>query len=202
MECLRCDKGIKTKLGFVTNSHRYCKNCFVHIIEKRLRKHLRQFHLKPKQRVVAKDALSRYFLEEVVHVPLQLLKRGKQSDVVVSLDTADDVAVVYLERLMGIDVGSVLKSHPLTPYQPPKSKRSHVAGGKKTLSSNTAENEVVLSLFHCLTDEELSLYCKYKKLQFVPKKSDMKHKLHKLEEQHPGTLHALQKSMVDLQGIF
>jgi hypothetical protein len=168
MNCLRCDKEMKTKLGFVTTSYRYCKSCFILIIEKRFRKHVRKFHLKPKQRVVAKDALSRYFLERIVHVPLNILKRKvMDSDLVVSLDTIDDAVVLYLE---------------------------HLFFAKK-------QSKQILSLFHCVTDEELSLYCSYKRLSFTPKKHALKEKVHVLEKQYPGTLHALQKSMVDLQGI-
>jgi hypothetical protein len=169
MECLRCAKGIKTKLGYVTNSHRYCRPCFVHIMEKRFRKHVRQFGLNKDARIVAKDDVSCYFLENIVHVPLTLLKRGKQTDVLVSLDTADDAAVVFLERLM--------------------------------LAKKNKQKKNVLCLFHCFTDEELSLYCQYKKMTFTPKKNSMKTKLSKLEQQHPGTLHALEKSMSDLAGL-
>ncbi len=171
MECLRCSKKIPVQLRFTTTALRYCKNCFISIIEKRLRKYFRHYMLKKKNRVVVKDAVSRYVFENVVHVPLQILKRKiKKTDFVVSLDTADDAVVAYL---------------------------GHLFFAKKYVKLS----KTMLQPFRCLTDEELLLYCDYNKLDFKPQKNPLKQKLHALEQHYPGTLHALEKSMRDLEGI-
>lgn len=163
-------KEIPTKLGYVSNCYRYCKNCFVHIIEKRVRKHVRTHHaLQPKQRIVANNGVSHYFLEYVLHCPLTILKsKKKRNDIVISSDTIDDACVVFLEKLFGI------KQHKQTKQ---------------------------LGIFLCITDEELGLYCQHKKMPFVPKTHPLKARLHVLEQHHPGTLHALAKSIRNFHGV-
>lgn len=173
MQCLSCQKEIPLKLGFVTQSYRYCKKCFLYHIERRIRNFIREHHpLKKGQRVVVRDAVSRYFLEQVVHVPLTLVKKlTKRTDLVVTSTTSDDFVVSFLE---------------------------HLLFGKKMLK----HKKNIFPLFASLTDEELVLYCHYKNLSFVPAKNTLKEKLHGLEQRHPGTLHALAKSRKDLQSNF
>ena len=175
MQCLSCQKEIPTKLGFVSNCHHYCSSCFSHIIEKRVRKYIKECcPLKKGQRILAKDAVSRYFVKNVLHVPVTVVKKSqKKSDLVVSSATLDDVVVSFLESFLL---------------------------GKKQKTRKDRKNELLL--FSTITDEELALYCQYHQLAFIPKKNKMKELVQKLEQEHHGTLHSLSKSAQDLKGIF
>lgn len=170
MQCLSCQKEIPLKLGFVTQSYRYCKKCFLYHIERRVRNYIREHHpLKKGQRVVVSDAVACYFLEQVVHVPLIIVKKSaEKTDFSVSSATQDDLVVSFLE---------------------------HILFGKKMCK----QRKNILYLFASLTDEELALYCQYSNLSFVPAKNALKERLHSLEQRHPGTMHALAKSMGDLE---
>ena len=171
MNCLSCQKEIPTKLGYVSNSHRFCKFCFSHIIEKRVRKYLKDHPLKRAQRVVASHPASLYFAQQVMHIPLTILKRpSKKSDTIILLETLDDCAVAYLE---------------------------HLLSGKKFLK----QKKNTLLLFSPVTDEELSLYCQYHKIPFFAKKHPLKPFLLRVETEHPGTIQALYKSTQDLKEI-
>lgn len=172
MNCLSCQKEIPTKLGYVSNSYRFCTFCFSHIIERRIRKYLKDHSLKRNQRIVAVDPVSSYFAAHIIHVPVQILKRAaKKTDTQILLHTLDDCAVAYLE---------------------------HLLSGKKTLK----QKKNTLLLFSSVTDEELSLYCQYHKIPFTPKKHPLKVFLLRMEAEHPGTIQALYKSMQDLKEIF
>ncbi len=171
MNCLSCQKEIPTKLGYVSNSYRFCKFCFSHIIEKRVRKYLKDHPLKKDQRIVASNPVPLYFAQQVMHIPLTILKRAsKKSDTVILLETLDDLVVAYLE---------------------------HLLSGKKAKK----QKKNTLLLFSSVTDEELTLYCQYHNLAFTPKKHPLKAFLLRMEAEHPGTIQALYKSMQDLKEI-
>lgn len=172
MNCLSCQKEIPAKLGYVSNAQRYCQYCFIHIIEKRVRKYIREHaKLKKGQRVVAKDSISRYFSEQVIHVPITLLKKAtKKTDIIIQLITLDDIVARFIE---------------------------HFLLGKKKQKKNKHE----LFLFSPITDEELTLYCQYKNLNFSARKHILKDFIFKWEQEHQGTLHSLAKSAKELEEI-
>lgn len=173
MNCLSCQREIPTKLGYISNSYRYCSSCFSHIIERRIRKYIRESApLKRNQRVVVSDQISAHFIQHITHVPLVVVKKKqKKNDLVVLLHTLDDVVVQFLDHFL--------------------------LGKKKVLKKN---NE--LWLFSSITDEELALYCQYHKIRFAAQKHPLKEMLLQLEKEHSGTLHALSKSVCDLADIF
>lgn len=171
MNCLSCQKEISTKLGYVSNSYRFCTFCFSHIIERRIRKYLKDHPLKRGQRVVAPDSVRSYFAQHVMHIPLTILRRAsKKNDMLLLSETLDDCAVAYLE---------------------------HLLSGKKIIR----QKKTNLLLFSSVTDEELSLYCQYHKIPFTPKKHPLKAFLLRMETEHPGTIQALYKSMQDVKEI-
>ena len=171
MNCLSCQKETPTKLGYVSNSHRFCKFCFSHIIEKRVRKYLKDHPLKRGQRIVALDPVRLYFAQHVMHIPLIILKRASQkNDTVILLETLDDLAVSYLDRLFS---------------------------GKKAQKQKKTD----LLIFSTVMDDELALYCLYHNIPFIAKKHPLKQFLLRMETEHPGTIQALYKSMQDLKEI-
>lgn len=172
MNCLSCQKEIPTKLGYISNAQRYCQHCFIHIIEKRVRKYIREHaKLKKDQRIVAKDQVSSYFAQNIIHVPVKVVKKAaKGTDTLIQLATTDDIVVRFME---------------------------HFFLGKKKQTKKKNE----LYLFSAITDEELALYCQYKNLKFCPKKHELKEFIHKLEQEHPGTLHSLYKSAMELESL-
>ncbi len=172
MQCLSCQNEIPLKLGFVTQPYRYCKKCFLHHIERRIRNYIREQHpLKKGQRVAVQNSVAHYFLEHVVHVPLILVKKpAKRTGLSVSSATRDDFVVAFL---------------------------GHILFGKKLFR----QKKNIFFIFASLTDEELALYCCYRNLSFVPAKNTLKESLYTLEQRHPGTMHALAKSISDLKEI-
>lgn len=172
MQCLICNREIPLKLGYVSNSQRYCSTCFIHLIERRVRKYIKEHHpLKKNQRVVAENKITSYFLHHVVHVPLVIIKRKtKKTDLLVSAETKDDSIVSFLETLFS---------------------------GKK----KNKQNKTTLQIFFAVTDEELALYCHYKHLSFRPKKHPLKALLERLGQTHPETMHSLAKSVADLKQL-
>ncbi len=170
MQCLICNREIPLKLGYVSNSQRYCSTCFIHLIERRARKYIKEHHpLKKNQRVVATDSLSSYFLKNIVHVPLTILKKKtKTTDLVLSFATKDDTVVAFLEALFSGKKVKKIEKH-------------------------------FFSFFSSVTDEELALYCQYKHLSFKPRKHPLKKILETIRKQHPETFHSLAKSVEDLE---
>lgn len=170
MQCLICNREIPLKLGYASNSYRYCSTCFIHLIERRVRKYVKEHHLlKKNQRVIVADSLSSYFLKNIVHVPLTFVKKKtKKADLLVSLETIDDNVVVFLEALFS---------------------------GKKIKRTDKS----TFSFFSAVTDDELELYCKYKHLSFTPRKHPLKKILENVRQKHPETLHSLAKSVEDLK---
>ncbi|PIN80487.1 hypothetical protein COV16_00795, partial [Candidatus Woesearchaeota archaeon CG10_big_fil_rev_8_21_14_0_10_34_8] len=89
MKCLSCNKK--------ESKYKYCKKCFVNIVERRVRKHVRVFGLKKDQKVVVNDNVTMYFLENIIHLPLKI---NKNIGLKLSLITIDDECSAYLERLL------------------------------------------------------------------------------------------------------
>ena len=173
MNCLSCHREIPTKLGYISNSYRYCSSCFSHIIERRIRKYIRESApLKRNQQVVVSNPLSTHFIQHITHVPLVVPKKiQKKNDLVVQLHTLDDVVVQFLD---------------------------HFLLGKKKITKKKNE----LWLFSSITDEELTLYCHYHHIRFAAQKHPLKEMILHLEKEHPGTVHALYKSVMELEDIF
>lgn len=172
MKCLICQKEIPTVLGYVSNCQRYCQSCFLFIVEKRIRKYIREHaKLKKDQRIVATEPVAQYFATQVIHVPVNILKKQKEkTDTHITLVTLDDVVVRFLEYFFL---------------------------GKKRQKKKKTE----LWLFAAVTDEELALYCTYKRIKFTPQKHVLKDLIQQLEKQHPGALYSLYKSAQELEDI-
>lgn len=137
-----------------------------------MRKYIREHaKLKKDQRIVAKDPISNYFAQQVIHVPITMVKKAaKKTDTIIQLTTLDDVVVQFME---------------------------HFLLGKK--KQKRKKNDLLL--LSTITDEELALYCCYKNLKFSPKKHELKEFIHKADQEHPGTLHSMYKSAMELENI-
>jgi hypothetical protein len=91
MKCIKC----KAK---VLGDFEFCRSHFVENIEKRVKKDIRQNNLIEKdEMLLAKDPLSRHFIEKVINVPVKIGKKGREA----MQWTMDDEILLFLDSLFG-----------------------------------------------------------------------------------------------------
>ena len=168
MICLRCGKSEK-------GGPDYCNPCFIRIIEKRLKKTLRDSKLlEPDVTLVAENELILGLLEKLVNMPVKLALKGKGVHVIG--ESIDDVNVAFLKKYMLLDHAE---------------KRECGERKKEEKQSKLGKQEKCLNLFAPLTDADLKRYCKLKKLKYVNREDSLKKPLLVLAEKYPETPHAL-----------
>lgn len=96
MLCLRCGKKTVEKS--------YCNRCFVPIIEKRLKKALRDSNLlKPKVKLYPENVSTKAILQKIVNMPVVFVKKKTRSAVSVIINTLDDNNAMFLADYLGIE---------------------------------------------------------------------------------------------------
>ena len=96
MKCYLCSKKAKIQQQ---KGRAVCDECFCRLIEKRIRKYTRLNKIfRPKDKILVKGRLSRYFIESITkNLPIKIV--NKKSNKVVVDWTADDEANLFLEEL-------------------------------------------------------------------------------------------------------
>ena len=169
MNCAKCKKkGVVKRVDKV-----FCKRCFTSIIDRAVRKRVRQYDLKKGQTVFVFGEISKYFLENVINLPLNVVMKGNKRVVELAktsgkLDvlqwTMDDECMVFLDSMFN---GKVLKK------------------GKD-----------FIKIFYSLEVRDLNNYIKLNKLKIkkIERKGELYRILDKLENKYPGTKTSLLKS--------
>jgi len=161
MKCYLCNKTAKIK----QQKGRYiCNECFVRLIEKRIRKNTRLNKIfRPKDNVLVLGDLSRYFVESITRdLPIKVFyRKNKKVNKVVVEWTADDEANLFLEGLFS---------------------------GKKI-----KQDKKHVKLLRVITDREARLFAKIKKLKFKENKknNDIQKFIDELEKRDTGAKHGL-----------
>ena len=70
MKCVKCKK--KSTVKCVDKA--LCNRCFLSIIEKKFRKNFRKYEIKRNTRIIITDSLSKYFLLNVINIPLDIIE--------------------------------------------------------------------------------------------------------------------------------
>ena len=96
MKCYLCSKTAKIQQQ---KGRAVCDECFIRLIEKRIRKYTRLNKIfRPKDRILVKGQLSKYFVESITKgLPIKIVH--KKSNKFVVDWTADDEANLFLENL-------------------------------------------------------------------------------------------------------
>src|SRR3989344_2675091 len=171
MKCIKC----KAK---VLDDFDFCRGHFIENIERRVKKDIRQNNLIEKdETLIIKDDLSRYFLKNVINVPVKIVSSGKH-DKEVLLWTMDDEILVFLDALFG---------------------------RKKLKGSGIGIIKGRIKLFRTVTDRELEAYAKIKGIKFSKKRTEKEKKvlaeLDLLEKDHRETRFSLIKSIEEIAGL-
>jgi hypothetical protein len=179
MKCYLCSKTAKIKQQ---KGRAVCNECFVRLIEKRIRKYTRLnkiFRLGDK--VLVRGDLSRYFIESIAkNLPIRsyfngrgdknFIKKNKINKVIVEF-TIDDQVNLFLESLFGNK-------------------------SMKSIKSN-------ISLLKVITDKEAKLFAKIKKLKFKENKKNknVQKFLDEMEKRDPGAKYRILKNINILKAI-
>jgi hypothetical protein len=178
MLCVKCNKKkAEISLPYLKN---VCKNCFLSIIEKRVRKHVRINKLfKKKDRILVIDDLSYYFVKKTIkNLPVKILKnkfdinktinynknkliydyilKNKINKIIIPW-TIDDEINLYLEKIL-------------------------------FRKEKTLQKQKIIKLFVNITDNEIELFSKFKKIEFKMNKKNklIKEMIDNLEKKYSG----------------
>jgi len=203
MKCFTCNNKSELNLGYLKP---VCNSCFCRIIEKRVKKYLRlTCPLKKNERLLVIDDLSYFFITEFLKLPLditykkmklsmddcifqdeklkKIIKEKKISRVILPW-SCDDENLLFLDSLF------TKKSSSNLPKLSKKSKAKFI------------------KLFKPVTDKELDIYSKQKRInrlknRLEKKKSTTKTReiLDKIEEKNPGAKFSLLKSINDINSL-
>ena len=170
MKCLHCKKKVAINLSYLPP---LCRFCFSHVIEKRIRKHIRINSLfRSGDVVVTNNNLCFYLLKKIIKNPrVKIVKKSSQKKAKIVIPwTTDDEIADFLENLF------VNKKR------------------KKTKE---------IKLLIRITDKEAILFAKNKNINYSPrkKKKQILHMLDKMEKKYPETRFSLLKSVDELEGI-
>lgn len=170
MICLRCGKTSPLGEG-------YCNACFLAIVEKRMRRALRDSKkLYPGVLLVVGDKALRNILQKLVTMPATIASKSRtKSAIHVSGNTIDDQVVVFLKDYLDYE----------------KENKENKENKKEM-----KEKQKGINLFETLTDSELQRYFQLKqKKKFTPKKDELKDQLAPLIKKYPEVRYALYNSI-------
>lgn len=156
MLCLRCEKKVEGS---------YCNRCFVFIIEKRLKKSLRDSGLlKPGIHLYTENAYVKAILQKIVNMPVVFVKKKTKKTIYVTLNTLDDMNVAFFADYLGL---------------------------KKEKKQRAWRN---IALFQHITDDEAVRYFALLKKKFQPKQHPLKKSLQTFFAKYPETRYALHQA--------
>ncbi|MFH1849717.1 MAG: hypothetical protein ABH879_06025 [archaeon] len=165
MAC-RCGKRAATNFSHLGS---LCKRCFSAIIEKRVRRELRNAGIRPGQRVLVMGRVAGFFARKILTMPLDIsvVRRDgripKGYDAVIVPWTLDDEVERFLQ-----DVFS---------GRQPRAGNGHV------------------KLFRTVTRDELSEFCMLNRLRYSCKKNRLGRLLDRFSAKYPETKFSLLKSI-------
>src|SRR3989344_5701744 len=95
MKCYKCNRPEKVHIAHLRP---LCNNCFIKIIEKRIRKYIRINKLiKKNDKLLIKDPLSLYFIKKIIKSPIKIInKKGKNAKEVIPW-SLDDECSLFLD---------------------------------------------------------------------------------------------------------
>jgi hypothetical protein len=162
MICLRC--GGKSK-------ENYCNGCFTRIVEKRVKKAIRESGLLEKGLVlVASDEFVEGLLRKIINLPVTITSIAQKGKNVLPCigSTIDDQSVAFLEEYIG-------------------------DRKEKNVDERKAEKlkKRELNLFSCLSDAEVVRYFTLSGKKFIPKEHPLKKHLDVLIKKYPEVQYAL-----------
>lgn len=179
MSCIKCKKPAKIDLKHLGGP--LCYSCFAEVIEKRVRKSLReQDWLKPGQKVVfidnstLKAAVAKYLLKSIF--------KGQPFDI-----DFKKASISYVEKAAkGYD-------RIIIPWSMDDETEQFLAC---LLDNKRLPKEKYVKLLVNLSDEEILLFAKIKKLEGkIKKKSKLGSMLDELEKRYPGSKFGFLRSM-------
>jgi len=164
MKCYLCSKSAKIKQQ---KGRAICDDCFVRLIEKRIRKYTRLNKIfKPEDKILIKGDLSKYFVESITKdLPVKIFSNKNKKSNKIAIDwTADDEANLFLEELF--------------------------------LGKKAKVEKRYIRLLRVITDKEAELFSKIKKLKFKrnKKNKDIQKLIDDMEKKDPGAKYRLLKN--------
>ncbi|MBW2973116.1 hypothetical protein KY346_01850 [Candidatus Woesearchaeota archaeon] len=180
MKCIKCNKIASIDLKHLGGS--LCSNCFAEVIEKRVRKSLRQHDwLKPKDKVLViddnslKSKVSIYLLKSIFKgKPFNLsFKKG-------SVKSAEKLSKGYDKVIIPWNLDDEAEQHLDALFNNKKIKKTRF-----------------IKLLLNVSDEEIDYFARIKKIRGRKKaKTELGKKLDALEKRYPCSKFGLQKSLI------
>ena len=180
MKCIKCSKTASIDMKHLGGS--LCSKCFAEVIEKRVRKSLRQHDwLKPKDKVLViddnslKSKASIYLLKSIFKgQPFNLsFKKG-------SIKSADKLAKGYDKAIIPWNMDDEVEQHLDALFNNKKIKKTRF-----------------IKLLSNVSDEEIDYFARINKIKGRKKaKTGLGKKIDALENRYPGSKFGLQKSLV------
>jgi len=170
MKCYKCDRPAKVHIGHLRP---LCNNCFIKIIEKRIRKYIRINKLiKKNDKLLIKDPLSLYFIKKIIKSPIKIInKKGKNAKEIFPW-SLDDECSLFLDLFFN-----------------------------KNFNIKNIENNKI-KLFKTITDEELTEFSKIKHIKYKQlKKHRNINLLDNLNKKYPDIRFSLLKCIENIKRI-
>lgn len=170
MKCLKCGK---------ENDEKYCNSCFIEIIKKRVRKHLRNTQIiKPEDKLLVNDEVSLWLLNECINFPIEIINEDSKKSINSEIGRFRGILPITLD----VEIHDFLE---------------------KLFSKNFNDSEIKeepLSLLSPITNEEVLRICRLKNLKFnFPKDDDIYVMINKIESKYPGKKFSLYNSLRDMR---
>ncbi len=178
MKCQKCNKSATVIFKHLGN---LCDNCFIDVVEKRVKKELRnKWKFKKDQRILiiedeTKEGKVSSYLAKLVTKDLPLFIEIKKN---IDLNKeSDNYDVIFIPWSLDNEIQSFL---------------GNIFGNKEI---ELEKNNKIIKLLKNLSEEEIEMVAKVKNISFIKKEvSELKQFIENIEKKYPGSKFALLKS--------
>ena len=173
--CKKCNKN-KTK-------HTYCRKCFLHIIEKRIRKNIRiNIGFKKDDKILVMEPICKYIINKFSKIiEIHYISKSKfkiknwnenvyKNKLLLEFIKKNKIKYTFIPQTIDEKIHPYLNS---------------LFKGEKL--KTILNNKKIYPLFNKITSEELLRFCNYRKIKYLQKKSKINEFLNNLENKYPGT---------------
>jgi len=180
MKCSTCSRKAEVSLEHLGN---LCRDCFLRVIEKRIRKNARINKLfRKNDRIIVFDSLSFYIVNKIVKdLPKKLFFYKKYGDI----NQLNDPSIVrYTQR------------NKISNVVVPWTLDDEINCFLERIFLNKKNKVSYTKLFKCITEEELEHFCKFNNLKYIKNKKnkDIIDFIDKTDKRYAGTKFKLLKS--------
>jgi hypothetical protein len=188
---LKQNKKLCNKCNKNTTLHTYCKKCFLHIVEKRIRKNIRiNIGFKKNDRVLIMEPICKHFISKFSNlINIQYIPKSK-----FGIKKWNDK--IYINKLLIEYINNNKIKYTFIPLTINNEVSLYIESLFKGLKPKSINNKnKIYQLFNTITSEELLRFCNYKKIKYIPEKSKINDFINDIEKRYPGTIFSMKHAI-------